>query len=179
MPIGSISWHDAIRYCNKLSEDENLPSCYTISNQEILWENLYKCIGFRLPTYEEYTLIWTEILPDFKRDGFSHYSWFRTANLTEPQLPAQLHPDKLGLYDIAGNMWEWAWDEYNGIEQPSRFPLTNSLRSWRHRALFGGSWLTMAPQLSEAPMSHLAPQSRGFDIGFRVVRSINVVQDTP
>ena len=52
LPVESITWYDAIEYCNALSEAEGLTPCYTISGTTVTWDR--SANGYRLPTEAEW-----------------------------------------------------------------------------------------------------------------------------
>ncbi|MDR0291087.1 MAG: SUMF1/EgtB/PvdO family nonheme iron enzyme, partial [Treponema sp.] len=51
-PAVSISWHDAVRYCNWLSAKEGLKPAYAISGTTVRWDR--SANGYRLPTEAEW-----------------------------------------------------------------------------------------------------------------------------
>lgn len=53
LPIESISWYDAVDYCNMLSEQEGLTPCYDIKS-EFNIKCDFKADGYRLPTEAEW-----------------------------------------------------------------------------------------------------------------------------
>ena len=83
-------------------------------------------------------------------------------------------PNAFGLYDMAGNAWEWTQDCYEpSYDLQPRDGSGYTGGSCGHRALRGGSWGWGTPDLRSAQRNGLlAPTIKGADIGFRVARSL-------
>ena len=52
LPVESVSWLDAVAYCNARSEKECLAPAYKINGQEVTWDR--SANGYRLPTEAEW-----------------------------------------------------------------------------------------------------------------------------
>ena len=134
-PVESVSWREALEYCNKLSEKYNLEPVYDLSkiddegilkiNQlggETEYPNIAdfrKTEGFRLPTELEWE--WFARGGEVAiQDGTFDYEFSGSNNIDEVAWYCynsgnQTHdvgtkkPNQLGLYDCSGNVLEWCY----------------------------------------------------------------------
>ena len=181
LPVESISWYDAIYFCNKLSEIKDLTPVYSVNGSTNTSDWNYtphkgKSIdrnveqneladGFRLPTSQEW---------EYAAKGGENYNyagnyylkevgWYNGNSKGETHPIAQKKPNGYGLYDMSGNVWEWAWNEEDVyIDQETYY----------HR-ICGGSWNSGDAQcVCSGDWTARVASSSSNTVGFRIVRTI-------
>ena len=111
-PVETVSWFDAIDFCNKLSEREQR-SPYYVRDGEVV--KVRGGTGYRLPTEAEWEYACRAGTTTRWSFGDNERIWpsmpgsapTRTA---EHSGSAELSANPFGLYDLYGNVWEWCWD---------------------------------------------------------------------
>ena len=77
-------------------------------------------------------------------------------------------PNGYGLYDMAGNVWQWCWDWYDaypsGAQSGPCGPATGT-----SRVLRGGGWGSVCKCCASANRVSTTPSDRGYSCGFRAV----------
>ena len=85
-------------------------------------------------------------------------------------------PNKFGLYDTVGNVWEWTEDcahvNYNGAPSDGSAWLAGNAGDCTQRMVRGGSWLFTPDNLRSAFRNAYATVYRYDYVGFRVVRTL-------
>ena len=76
-------------------------------------------------------------------------------------------PNRLGLYDMSGNVYEWCYDWDGTITTTTP---ADGATSSSYRVIRGGGWLTYAYCTSVSYRRSYCPYDRLNDFGFRVVR---------
>jgi formylglycine-generating enzyme required for sulfatase activity len=173
LPVETVSWNEAVEYCNKLSLKEGLVPAYRGSENNITCD--FSATGYRLPTEAE----WEYAAKGGNKDYISYeYSggnsidsvaWHggNSGNRTHPVGTKQAN--SLGLYDMSGNVWEWCWDWYGSYSGGSQAD-PRGASSGAGRVGRGGGWYDGAAYVRSADRSSTAPSYRDSDFGFRLVR---------
>lgn len=169
-PVVGVRWDEATQFANWLSEQHGYTPCYTGTRTNISCD--FSADGYRLPTEAEWEYAAQYTIPE--RQG--HYGDLTGGG---PDEVASLPPDNRGLYDMAGNSFEWCWDWYDpdyyrsspasDPRGPER-PLTVSTPYGPEKVRRSGSW--------RESLSAVQPQTRSYDSiyyagdnGFRLVRT--------
>jgi sulfatase modifying factor 1 len=169
-PVTEVSWFDAIAFCNRLSNQEQLTPYYTLNEATAKREDGHivevevsiideKGHGYRLPTEAE----WEYACRAMSSKDYSYgdsvallprYAVFQSS---ASETCGRRIPNAWGLFDMHGNVWEWCWDKVDANR--------NS------RVLRGGSFDFVPLNLRSANRVNYAPGSRDYFIGFRISRT--------
>ena len=180
-PVMSVTWYDAVAYCNWLSEKEGLSPCYS-GKGKLTWCD-FSADGYRLPTEAEWEYA---ARGGQKSQGYTYagsdnpddVAWYRSNSGGQTHPVGQKQPNELGLYDMSGNLWEWCWDWYgkdyytsSPASDPQGPPAPPTTLSWQlNRVRRSGSWRENSDSLRTTYRS-LDYASYVGDNGFRIVRT--------
>ena len=78
--------------------------------------------------------------------------------------------NRLGIYDMSGNVWEWCYDRYGSTSSETVTDPAGAA-SGNGRVGRGGGWYSSARHASVSRRGYLSPDYRNFILGFRVCRS--------
>jgi formylglycine-generating enzyme required for sulfatase activity len=166
-PVDSVSWEDAVAFCAKVKERTGLELRLPT---EAEWE--YACRAGTTTAYytgdTEAELARAGCFAGNSERGIKIWKWDRRR--WEPRSVGWFEPNRWGLYDMHGNMWEWCADWYGkyptGMVVDPLGPANGSLRVLR-----GGSWDSNAQYCRSANRVSFDPASPGLNVGFRCVLS--------
>lgn len=188
LPAVGITWLQAAKYCNWLSEQEGIPEaqwCFeTDAKRNVieLKKDYLSLMGYRLPTEAEMEYVTRagattnrffgeadELLPK--------YAWF-VQNSTEKRQPVgRLKPNDFGFFDVLGNSFNWCQEGYSNYpksgddrvtyDKEDQLPFTMN----RNRMLRGGSYSSRALNVQSALRNNFPPNVAQNDVGFRPART--------
>lgn len=179
-PVNNLSWYMAVKFCNKLSQQENLTPCYTGTGKDIKCD--FSANGYRLPTEAEW---------EFAAKGGVKSKGYTWAGSNDPKEVAVYNrklntglqavgtkkPNELGLYDMSGNLRELCWDWFGPYKETAQVnptgPKTGDFRierggSWKHDEYFA----RVTARYFHDPIFNYG------SVGLRLVRSVPKSTDT-
>jgi formylglycine-generating enzyme required for sulfatase activity len=145
-PVEQVTWSAAVRFCNARSLREGLKPCYDTNT----WACDFSAGGYRLPTEAEWEYACrsgssTPFYFGNSAEELKSFAWFAGNSQSKPHPAAQRKPNAWGLYDMAGNVWEWCNDFY-GAKYYRESPQDNPRgpKQGEKRVLRGGAWSSSA-----------------------------------
>ncbi len=191
VPADMVSYFDAARFCNRLSEYENIPSvewCYRPGKNPgvmVLQPDYQKRRGYRLPTVAEWEFAARAGTTSDRFFGSatrfsSRYAWHLGNANFKAQPIGRLRPNELGLFDAIGNLWEWCHNP-NAPRDPlcaSCPPVSETGGCEKPLEVMRGGSYSLQPERQRArsdarmPLfDHLAPDMPWIYSGFRLVKN--------
>ncbi len=201
-PVERVHLYEAMAFANAVSKGEGLEACYVCRGRKKNvrcrlkrkfkgngGKDYVKCGGWRLPTEAEWerayragtkTAFYNGAItsPRGKDANLDKIGWYdeNSGNKTHAVKGKQANP--WGLYDMAGNVYEWVWDRYgkypdgglsvDPIQRGSH--LDSGLSSGADRVDRGGSWGNYARWTRAAYRNWWRPTFRSSYVGFRLLR---------
>jgi formylglycine-generating enzyme required for sulfatase activity len=181
-PVINVSWFDAVRYCNWLSEQTGLSKVYTIEGKTVTAD--WHADGYRLPTEAEWEFAARggNLSKGYRyagSDNLDEVGWYSKNSNRQTHPVGQKKPNEFGLYDMSGNVWEWCWDWYGEAyytdcheEGIVRDPLGSD--NGKYRVLRGGSWIDINPICRSALRHWNYPVNWINHLGFRPARHLSL-----
>lgn len=163
-PVETVSWYDASNYCVLRTKQELAAGLIPSGSR------------YRLPTETEREYACRAGTSDRRLyygddSGYvnlAKYAWYSANSSNMTHAVGQKLPNQWGLYDMAGNVYEWclnsSWQYPGGSVTDPQGPLLGTYRHTR-----GGSWNNPANNCRSAQRFVSDPAGAGFGTGFRVV----------
>jgi len=194
LPVSDITWVEAVRYCNWLSEQEGLPAFYKIQNGRVMSFDATST-GYRLLSEAE----WEWLAKKAKRSVSTMYIWGdseripkKAGNIADKSLSSatfyirdysdgfsgkapvgSFKADRSGLYDLFGNVSEWVHDNYTNTP-PSKSQFVDYMGATR-----GVGHIVKGANYSSGRFAEFrgaykqVSESKDPTIGFRIARYAN------
>jgi formylglycine-generating enzyme len=173
LPVEQVSWNDAVKFCNALSNFVGRDPAYTINGTNVSCD--FTKNGFRLPTEAEWEYAARGGgLDNYKvysgSNNFSEVGWNGDSS-GSTHVVGQKAPNALGIYDMSGNVWEWCWDWYGN------YPVSNGIdptgpRAGSSRVIRGGGWYYGSRGCRSALRRSFSPAGSDYTLGFRLAVSL-------
>lgn len=153
LPVELVSWDDAMAFCAKLSEATGKKY---ILPTEAQWE--FAARGGNLSKGYKYS----------GSDSLDDVAWHYENSERQTHPVGKKKANKLGLYDMSGNVCEWCLDWY-GDYAPEDTVNPQGAEHGTDRVLRGGSWNYEARGCRVSGRAHYPSGLRYYILGFRVV----------
>ena len=165
-PVENVSWNDIQKFFSKINRQTGMN--YRLPT-EAEWEFAARERGKKVRFGTGKDFIASE---EANIDGRSKYkkSYSRIGVNRERTLPVKsFSPNKLGLYDMAGNVWEWVYDRY-GRKYYSNSSINNPQgpESGTFRTMRGGSWRSQPKHSRASFRFYSASAFWSSGVGFRI-----------
>lgn len=161
LPIETVTWNEAVNFCNELSEYLGKRPCYSIDKaaRDITFDP--KADGFRLPTEAEWQYACQAGTKKIRYGELDEIAWYKDNSENHTQEVGKKQPNEWGFYDMLGNVWEWCSDIYDETVYGS------------YRAFRGGGWCDVARSVMATTRRRSHPFSFKIDdLGFRIARNL-------
>jgi len=157
LPVEQVSWNDIQEFIKKLNQKEG-GTKYRLPT-EAEWEYAARAGSNSKWSFGD------------NESQLGDYAWYGSNSNSQTHPVGQKKPNKYGLYDVHGNVWEWVQDWYDSNyyssspKTDSKGPSSGSLRVFR-----GGGWYSDAEYTRSADRDFDNPEYGFSNIGFRLVR---------
>jgi formylglycine-generating enzyme required for sulfatase activity len=148
---------------------------------EVFWDSIVYDItskAYRLPTEAEWEYAASGYSVLGKKQLYAgtdnwnelqNYAWYDDNSSSRAQKVKTKQSNRLGIYDMSGNVWEWCFDAYDAEKPFEKLAYMGevSTRRW----LRGGSWYFFANFCEVQNRHSYRPNDRNNGYGFRLTRT--------
>lgn len=160
-PVETVSWKDAITFCNLFSLKSGLQPCYYVhsSSEKITYNP--DTDGYRLPTEAEWEYACKAGTAENRYGDLDKIAWYKNNSFGLTHDVGMKEPNLWGLYDMLGNVWEWCNDLYDETTYGS------------YRIIRGGGWFDEERSCLATNRRRSHPSRYKIDdLGFRIARNL-------
>jgi len=193
-PVVGVSWAEAARYCNYLSEQDGLEPVYVVRGGQVEGSDVERS-GYRLPSEAEWA--WAARFVD-DAEPLRRMPWGHTpkpperhgnyADTSATYVVSRLlfgyqdnfivsapvgsfAPNTHGIYDLGGNVAEWVHDFYEPSPAREQPPDPTGPSEGEYHVIRGSSW--MHGSVSDLRLSYRDYGIDGrADLGFRIAKYV-------
>jgi formylglycine-generating enzyme required for sulfatase activity len=159
LPVETITWKEAVVFCNAISLQSGLQPCYSFIENGVTFHESSN--GFRLPSEAEWEYACKAGTSGIRYDSLELIAWYKKNSGGTTQVVGQKQPNSWGLYDMLGNVWEWCSDLYDTEVYGS------------YRIFRGGGWFDEERSVMATTRRRSHPTKFKIDdLGFRIARNI-------
>lgn len=178
-------WRQITGYNPSFFKGDDLPvECVSWQEVQIFIDKLNRKTGrrYRLPTEAE----WEYAARGGHGDGAQHLyagsndidrvAWFTENSDSCTHAVGGKQPNRLGLYDMSGNVNEWCDDSYDSMAYARRDGGIEAIphnTASTERVFRGGGWYSLRRHVRTANRNHAAPEMRDPGLGFRLAEDID------
>jgi serine/threonine protein kinase len=178
LPVSGLSWLDAIKFCNRLSERNGCKPFYRVEGGKVSVHRGSN--GYRLPTEAEWEYACranSKSKWHFGDDAAQlvDFAWISGNSKGVIQPVGKKKPNAFGLFDMHGNVPEWCWDRFDPAYYSKSEAIDPPGSSSGDLRVFRGGGVTNSPLQTRSASRIPLGMRYGVlnDVGLRVARSID------
>ncbi len=159
-PVETVSWKEAVIFCNSLSIKLKLTPCYVLCQNQEDVDFDPAANGYRLPTEAEWEYACKAGTSAIRYGELDSIAWYKNNSGDTTHRVGKKEPNAWGLFDMLGNVWEWCSDLYDTEVYGS------------YRIFRGGGWCDEERSVMATTRRRSHPSIFKIDdLGFRIARS--------